>query len=311
MHSIQRVGITVLCLALLTGAVWFFSTRQQSGGAAAPQTQTPVTAPTTTLTAPLTKEPVDDVTPLETPPKKVSAPTPLTVPKSAATATAEKGLLTRAGIIAQTNAARTRNGLIALKENIALNNAAAFKLKDMFARGYFAHIAPSGAGPEFWVTQAGYTYLAIGENLAEGMFTSDSALVSSWTVSAPHRANILDAHFEDIGVAVGKGTYVGRTTWLAVQMFGRPQSACPTPSATLKARIDAQKAEIGMLNSALIQAYAALEATEPKHGEAYREKVFEYNILVEEYNTLVEGTKQLVAQYNAAVAAYNACLKSE
>src|SRR3989344_7088328 len=55
--------------------------------------------------------------------------------------------LTSAGTITETNKHRLAAGLPALKENSKLSEAAAIKVKDMFAGQYFEHISPTGDGP--------------------------------------------------------------------------------------------------------------------------------------------------------------------
>jgi uncharacterized protein YkwD len=46
-----------------------------------------------------------------------------------------------------------------------------------------------------------YEYVVVGENLAEGDFTSDADLVKGWMDSPGHRANILNTKYEEIGIA--------------------------------------------------------------------------------------------------------------
>ena len=68
--------------------------------------------------------------------------------------------------------------------------------------------------------------------------------MTAWMNSPGHRANILNPHFQEIGVAVGKGMYEGHETWIAVQSFGMPLSACPASDANLKIKIDANNGMI-------------------------------------------------------------------
>lgn len=125
-------------------------------------------------------------------------------------------------VVAQTNAQRASVGLPPLKLNTALSNAAAGKARDMFANQYWAHTSPSGVEPWAFISDAGYSYLAAGENLARDfMHTSD--MVAAWMASPTHKANIVNAKYEEIGVAVVNGTLDGIETTLVVQMFGKPQ----------------------------------------------------------------------------------------
>ncbi|MEX0649599.1 MAG: CAP domain-containing protein [Candidatus Andersenbacteria bacterium] len=142
------------------------------------------------------------------------------------------GILTTDGVFSATNSQRQGNGLPPLLRNNALNKAAQLKLEDMFNQQYFEHISPDGRGPSDVVEAAKYEYITVGENLALGNFSSDEALVQAWMDSPGHRANILSNNFRELGIAVEKGEFEGRTTWLAVQTFGTPLSACPSPDSS-------------------------------------------------------------------------------
>ena len=131
-------------------------------------------------------------------------------------------------IVTVTNAYRLENGLSGLSFDPALSQAAREKAEDMFADDYWAHIAPDGTKPWFFITNSGYDYVYAGENLAKDFQKSD-AVVVAWMESPTHRQNILNERFEDIGVAVVNGTLDGYETTLVVQMFG-----CKPPEALAK-----------------------------------------------------------------------------
>lgn len=222
--------------------------------------------------------------------------------------------LTREGIVRETNAQRGTLGLPALVESAQLTAMAEAKVKDMFANQYFAHGSPSGRGIADLTKDAGYVFIAVGENLALGGFADDAALVQAWMDSPGHRANIVSTRFRDIGVAVGKGQYEGQEAWFAVQHFGFARSACPEPDAEAKKRIDAQNARIKELSSRAEADRAALEREQPQTQEevdARKRKVETYNALLKEMNALTADTRQLVQQYNGTVEAYNRCAKGE
>ena len=118
-----------------------------------------------------------------------------------------------------TNDKRQTHGLDSLTVNPMLEYAAAQKANDMAEKGYFAHDSPDGKTPWHWFEEAGYDYLFAGENLA--VYFSDSIDVAeAWMKSPPHRANILNSHFTEIGIAAASGVYEGRETVFVVQMFG-------------------------------------------------------------------------------------------
>ena len=188
--------------------------------------------------------------------RNVSAPPPLRKDGDAPNAR-----LTEEGVFAETNRHRAENGRAALRYDATLDAAAEAKLKDMFDRQYFAHESPTGEGPADVIGKAGYDYVTVGENLALGNFADDRELVQAWMDSPGHRANILDAKFTEIGVAVGRGMFEGRMTWLAVQEFGKPASDCPIVSAELQAQIGADKARLESLEARADALKAEIEAS--------------------------------------------------
>ena len=120
-----------------------------------------------------------------------------------------------------TNFDRAQEGLHGLAVNPVLAQAAQLKANDMAQRSYFAHNAPDGKTPWFWMGEAGYSFSYAGENLA--VFFGDSEDVArAWMNSPSHRANILNGSFTEIGIATAQGVYQGRSTVFVVQMFGTP-----------------------------------------------------------------------------------------
>jgi uncharacterized protein YkwD len=216
------------------------------------------------------------------------------------------------GAIAETNRHRREAGLPELEENALLNIAAQKKVDDMFARQYFEHDAPTGEGAGDLVSGAGYEFIVVGENLALGNYKNDAVLVQAWMDSPGHRENILKSSYTEIGIAVARGTFEGRSTWLAVQHFAKPISACPDINEGLKAQIDSNNEKLDNLKLELESRKSELEnkPTTREESEEYNRKVDEYNALVNEYNTLLENTKSLVASYNSQVQSFNECAKN-
>jgi len=117
------------------------------------------------------------------------------------------------------NKEREARSLSSLKMNDQLSAAAAGKADHMFANNYWAHFAPDGTSPWYFIKSAGYSYVYAGENLAKG-FTSSTDAVEAWMNSPTHKANILSPQYEDMGFAIKEGTLQGEDTVLIVQMFG-------------------------------------------------------------------------------------------
>ena len=127
-------------------------------------------------------------------------------------------------VIELTNQQRLENGLNPLRMNPNLNEVAQRKAGDMFAFNYWAHTSPSGRDPWSFFQEVGYKYLYAGENLARD-FMNSSSVVDAWMNSPSHRANILNNHYQEIGLAVVNGTLNGVETTLVVQVFGTPTPA--------------------------------------------------------------------------------------
>jgi uncharacterized protein YkwD len=221
--------------------------------------------------------------------------------------------LTSEGVIAGTNAQRAANGnLPPLAENATLDDIAMLRLDDMFANQYFAHVAPPPDNESALTvaSSVGYQYLALGENLALGNFAGNSGLITAWMNSPGHRANILNVHYTQIGVAVRKGVFQDQSTWIAVQIFGKPASDCSSPDATLKTSIDNLESQIATTTTQLSQSKTAIDAMEPQSGSDYNQAAANYNALASQYNTLVAEEKTEIATYDAQVTAFNSCLNS-
>jgi uncharacterized protein YkwD len=134
---------------------------------------------------------------------------------------AEFSTVTSNRIIELTNKARVEEGLPVLMRSNVLDESAMMKAKDMVARDYFAHNCPAdGTTPWEWFKKAGYNYTFAGENLAMNFSEAEEA-VTAWLASPSHRANIMNANYEEIGVAVIVGKIDGRETTIVVQHFGK------------------------------------------------------------------------------------------
>ena len=156
--------------------------------------------------------------------------------------------ITPAAILELTNRERGELGIHHLRLDSQLTQAAQQKAEDMFNRDYWAHITPTGEPPWKFISTTGYTYMYAGENLARDFNDSD-AVVQAWMKSPSHRENLLNSHYDDIGIAVVNGNLAGADTTLVVQMFGTRRVATKpsqliagktsTPAASVKGASDA------------------------------------------------------------------------
>lgn len=148
----------------------------------------------------------------------------------------EASAITTETIVSLANDARVENGLGEFKTSSLLSKAAQNKANDMLARQYFAHNTPDGQTPWTFIKAVGYSYSTAGENLAID-FTQAENVQTAWMNSPGHRANILNANFQEIGIGIAKGTFDNHETTIVVQMFGTPLNAPvtlqpePTPVA--------------------------------------------------------------------------------
>jgi len=234
--------------------------------------------------------------------KKIVTPPPLKTEEEV-----PGSFLTQAGVIQWTNSQREKEGLPPLKESSKLNATALMKAEDMLAKQYFEHISPSGEGVDGLANRVGYEFIAIGENLALGDFQDDETLVQGWMDSPGHRENILSSRYQEIGVAVLRGEFEGRVTWLAVQHFALPLAACSQPSEAVLAEIEANQAQLKELEITLSSLELEIKKMRPRWGAAYNEKIERYNNLVSQYNELLIQTQALSSQYNNQVTLFNEC----
>lgn len=108
------------------------------------------------------------------------------------------------------NQERAGRGLGEVRLNPSLNKMAEEYCCDMIRGGFFGHENPrTGEGPGQRAINAGYIYLAIGENLAGGQ-TSPEQVMAEWMRSTQgHRENILASQWQEAGIGVRTGGEYG------------------------------------------------------------------------------------------------------
>ena len=108
------------------------------------------------------------------------------------------------------NTERAKNGLSTLTWNATLASVARAHSADMLAHQYFDHTDQSGCSSACRVTNAGYVWQAVGENIymMEGYKLSahDTAvqIVQGWMNSPGHKVNILGQQFTEQGVGLAQ-----------------------------------------------------------------------------------------------------------
>ena len=121
------------------------------------------------------------------------------------------------GILRDVNRIRVARGLRALVISPALQAAASFQSRDMLDHGYFDHDQPGGASfserlRHFYPLGSGSTWI-VGENLLWSTPGLDATgAVRMWLASPPHRKNLLDPTWREVGLgayeaAIGTGAF--------------------------------------------------------------------------------------------------------
>jgi uncharacterized protein YkwD len=116
-------------------------------------------------------------------------------------------------ILCLLNERRDRAGLRALRPDRKLEKAAGRHNRRMDGTGCFDHACSGEAELEKRLQGVGYlggglSRWAYGENIAWGLegWGTPEAIVKAWMDSPPHRANILNGSFREIGIAFTEGT---------------------------------------------------------------------------------------------------------
>ena len=134
------------------------------------------------------------------------------------------------GVLVDINAFRRAHHLAPLTINAKLGAAALEHSREMALDGYFAHESHDGA--QFWKRiQAFYgsspwRFWSVGENLlwSSPTVTPEKAL-QMWLTSPEHRANLMNPHWRQIGVAAvhmtaAPGVYNGLDVTIVTTDFG-------------------------------------------------------------------------------------------
>ncbi|MBT9314759.1 CAP domain-containing protein [Leptothoe spongobia] len=139
-------------------------------------------------------------------------------------------------VLRLTNEFRKENGLKALVLDTNLDETADKHSKDMADQDYFSHTGKDGSKPWDRAKDEGYESGTVGENIAAG-YGSAKAVVEGWKNSPGHRANMLNANYNEIGVghyylandtgSVNYGHY-----WTQVFGKGTIENPAPNPEPT-------------------------------------------------------------------------------
>jgi uncharacterized protein YkwD len=93
----------------------------------------------------------------------------------------------------------------ALAWNAQLNQAASAHSQDMATQNYFSHTSADGRSMSDRINATGYSWSALGENIAAG-YLSVNAVLDGWMSSDGHCANLMSPGFSEVGLACVPGT---------------------------------------------------------------------------------------------------------
>jgi uncharacterized protein YkwD len=117
--------------------------------------------------------------------------------------------LVRAAVLCLINRKRAEDNESPLVTSPDLERAAESHCEELIADDYFAHVSPSGETPVDRIRDTGYIPgpndgYVIGENLAWGTYqlSTAQAIALAWFASPGHLANILEAQYQETGIAL-------------------------------------------------------------------------------------------------------------
>ncbi len=126
------------------------------------------------------------------------------------------------------NNERQAQGLEPLTMNSTLSSAAKLHSQDMINRNFFNHVNPDGLTPSDRARNAGYSFIALAENICGN--PSIDAGHSSLMGSPSHRINILNPSYKEVGIGIVDGGPYGK---MITQLFGTQSgNSVTTPTTT-------------------------------------------------------------------------------
>jgi uncharacterized protein YkwD len=106
--------------------------------------------------------------------------------------------------------------------NARLAQAAQQHAHDMARGNFLDHRGSNGSTVDRRLTEAGYVWQAVGENIAAGHTTAQQ-VVHDWLGSARHCANIMQRTFTDIGAACSRSQASPYGTYWALVLAAQGQ----------------------------------------------------------------------------------------
>ncbi len=111
------------------------------------------------------------------------------------------------------NGVRAVNGAEPLSFDNRLARAAQVHANDMLRNDFFSHTGSDNSEVGDRVTEQGYTWSRVGENIARG-HQSEAAVMRGWTNSPGHHRNNINPNYQDFGL--GKAGSGSSLHWVLV-----------------------------------------------------------------------------------------------
>jgi uncharacterized protein YkwD len=108
-----------------------------------------------------------------------------------------------------------------LKLNDPLTNAAKLHATNMAEMNYFSHVGLDGKTLSTRVSEQGYRWSIVGENIAAGQSSIGEA-VNSWIKSTGHCTNLMDPRFTEMGVSKASSSNSNKFKLYWVQTLAAP-----------------------------------------------------------------------------------------
>jgi uncharacterized protein YkwD len=112
---------------------------------------------------------------------------------------------------------RARHGLRPLHVSVELGRVARAHSRDMREARFFGHISPTQGSPQDRVTRAGVSAWNVRENIARGYTARE--IHTLLMLSPAHRAAILSAHVDEVGIGVASEPEGERPAFYVTELF--------------------------------------------------------------------------------------------
>ena len=184
-------------------------------------------------------------------------------------------------ILTRLNAVRAAHGLRPLIVSDGLENAAVAHSRDLIQAGVFQHDSPDGTSfvqrLKHFYSPSGYSSWTAGENILYNTADIDAeTAIEAWLDSPPHRENMLDPDWREVGIgsvhaSSAGGTFGGEATWVITMDFGVRTGAKAATKAPISLKVVAAHRKVTAKKAAKKPAKAKVKKAK-KHAAVHAKK---------------------------------------